>query len=246
VESDQAGRDPSSESAVPRETAQAPAAPPEAETLLGDHLPSLVRYADLLADAGVARGLIGPREVPRLWERHLLNCAVVADLFAPGSELVDVGSGAGLPGLVLAICRPDLHLVLAEPLLRRTTFLNEAVAALSLGNVRVERVRAEQMAGAVDAVTARAVAPLDRLARWTLPLLRPGGQLVALKGASAGAELQAALPVLEGLGARHWEVLELEVAPGFVPTRAVVVVAGRAVREGGPRRSAGAGKRRRA
>lgn len=217
-----------------------------AEALLGDHLPALVHYADLLADAGVLRGLIGPREVPRLWERHLLNCAVLAELFAPGSRLVDVGSGAGLPGIVLAICRPDLRVVLAEPLLRRTTFLNEAVAALSLDNVRVERVRAEQMAGDVDAVTARAVAPLDRLARWTLPLLRPGGRLVAVKGASAGTELQAALPVLEGLGARHWEVLEIEVAPGFVPTRAVVVVAGHSVREGGPRRNAGAGKRRRA
>jgi 16S rRNA (guanine527-N7)-methyltransferase len=207
---------------------------------------TLVHYADLLAGAGVVRGLIGPREVPRLWERHLLNCAVVAELFAPGSRLVDVGSGAGLPGIVLAICRPDLHVVLAEPLLRRTTFLTEAVDALSLDNVRVERVRAEQMSGEMDAVTARAVAPLDRLARWTLPLLRPGGRLVALKGASAGTELQAALPVLEGLGARHWEVLELEVAAGFVPTRAVVVVAGHAVREGGPGRNAGADTRRRA
>ena len=213
---------------------------------MGDRLPALVRYADLLADSGVVRGLIGPREVPRLWERHLLNCAVVADLFPPETRLVDVGSGAGLPGIVLAICRPDLHVVLAEPLLRRTTFLTEAVAALSLDNVRVERVRAEQMAGDMDAVTARAVAPLDRLARWTLPLLRPGGRLVALKGASAGTELQAALPVLVGLGARHWEVLEMEVAPGFVPTRAVVVVAGHGVREGGLRRNAGAGRRRRA
>jgi 16S rRNA (guanine527-N7)-methyltransferase len=238
--------DPPSGSAVPRETVRAPAPPPVAAALLGGHLPTLVRYADLLADAGVVRGLIGPREVPRLWERHLLNCAVVAELFAPGSRLVDVGSGAGLPGIVLAICRPDLHVVLVEPLLRRTTFLVEAVDALALDNVRVERVRAERMAGVVDAVAARAVAPLDRLARWTLPMLRPGGQLVALKGASAGTELQAALPVLEALGARHWEVLELEVAPGFVPTRAVVVVAGHAVREGGPRRNAGGGRRRRA
>jgi 16S rRNA (guanine527-N7)-methyltransferase len=246
MESDRAVGDPTSGSAVPRETARAPAPPPVAAALLGDHMSTLVRYADLLADAGVVRGLIGPREVPRLWERHLLNCAVVAELFSPRSRLVDVGSGAGLPGIVLAICRPDLHVVLAEPLLRRATFLIEAVDALSLGNVRVERVRAEQMAGDVDAVTARAVAPLDRLARWTLPLLRPGGRLVALKGASAGTELQAAVPVLEGLGARHWEVLEMEVAPGFVPTRAVVVVAGPAVREGGPRRNGGAGRRRRA
>jgi 16S rRNA (guanine527-N7)-methyltransferase len=205
----------------------------------------MVRYGDLLADAGVQRGLIGPREVPRLWERHLLNCAVVADLFGPSSTLVDVGSGAGLPGIVLAICRPDLDVVLAEPLLRRTTFLTEAVSVLGLDNVRIERIRAEQMAGGVDAVTARAVAPLDRLARWSLPLIRPGGRLVALKGASAHREVQAALPVLERLGARHWEVRELDVAPGFVPTRAVVVVAGRAVREGSPRRTVGASRRRR-
>jgi 16S rRNA (guanine527-N7)-methyltransferase len=205
----------------------------------------MVRYGDLLADAGVQRGLIGPREVPRLWERHLLNCAVAAGLFGPGSTLVDVGSGAGLPGIVLAICRPDLDVVLAEPLLRRTTFLTEAVSVLGLDNVRIERIRAEQMAGGVDAVTARAVAPLDRLARWSLPLIRPGGRLVALKGASAHREVQAALPVLERLGARHWEVRELDVAPGFVPTRAVVVVAGRAVREGSPRRTVGASRRRR-
>jgi 16S rRNA (guanine527-N7)-methyltransferase len=216
-----------------------------AAALLGEHLDAMVRYGDLLADAGVQRGLIGPREVPRLWERHLLNCAVAADLFGPGSTLVDVGSGAGLPGIVLAICRPDLDVVLAEPLLRRTTFLAEAVSVLGLDNVRIERIRAEQMAGGVDAVTARAVAPLDRLARWSLPLIRPGGRLVALKGASAHREVQAALPVLERLGARHWEVRELDVGRGFVPTRAVVVVAGRAVREGGSRRTVDASRRRR-
>jgi 16S rRNA (guanine527-N7)-methyltransferase len=170
---------------------------------------------------------------------------VAADLFGPGSTLVDVGSGAGLPGIVLAICRPDLDVVLAEPLLRRTTFLAEAVSVLGLDNVRIERIRAEQMAGGVDAVTARAVAPLDRLARWSLPLIRPGGRLVALKGASAHREVQAALPVLERLGARHWEVRELDVGRGFVPTRAVVVVAGRAVREGGSRRTVDASRRRR-
>jgi 16S rRNA (guanine527-N7)-methyltransferase len=222
-----------------------PTPPPVAADLLGERLDAMVRYGDLLADVGLHRGLIGPREVPRLWERHLLNCAVAADLFGPGSTLVDVGSGAGLPGMVLAICRPDLDVVLAEPLLRRATFLTEAVSALGLDNVRIERIRAEQMAGGVDAVTARAVAPLDRLARWSLPLLRPGGRLVALKGASAHREVQAALPVLERLGARHWEVCELDVAPGFVPTRAVVVVAGRAVREGGSRRTVGASSRRR-
>jgi 16S rRNA (guanine527-N7)-methyltransferase len=163
-------------------------------------LPAAARlgaFADLLADQGVTRGLIGPREVPRLWDRHLLNCAVVAD---PASGLVagrvvDVGSGAGLPGLVWAIVRPDLEVVLLEPLLRRAEFLTEAVATLGVGaRVHVARARAEDVARdgtwqSADVVTSRAVAPLDRLVRWSVPLIRPGGRLVALKGASATTEL---------------------------------------------------------
>lgn len=214
--------------------------------LLGDRLHLMERYAALLADVAVPRGLVGPREIPRLWERHILNCAAVSPLLPARTEVVDVGSGAGLPGLVLAIARPDLHLVLSEPLLRRSSFLTDAVITLGLANVQVRRIRAEDMTGSFDAVTARAVAPLERLARWTLPLLRPGGLLVALKGESAGRELHAAVPVLEGLGARTWRVRELDAGPGIVPTRVVVVESGRPVGQGRSRRPGTAQRRRRA
>jgi 16S rRNA (guanine527-N7)-methyltransferase len=160
------------------------------------------RFAHLLATEATVRGLIGPREVPRLWERHLLNCAVVADVLPQGATVADIGSGAGLPGLVLAIRRPDLAVTLVEPLLRRTTFLEEAVVELGLDHVEVVRARAEELAGrrSFDVVTSRAVAPLDRLARWSLPLVRPGGEMVAMKGSSAGAELESARPALRKLG----------------------------------------------
>jgi 16S rRNA (guanine527-N7)-methyltransferase len=197
-------------------------APPEAALVFGDALARAVRYAELLATDGVTRGLIGPRETDRLWDRHLLNCAVVAELLPdPGGqdhsdrepvELVDIGSGAGLPGVVLALMRPALHVVLLEPLLRRAVFLTECVAELGLENVTVLRARAEEKqtraAVAADVVTARAVAPLDRLAVLAAGLLRPGGQLLAIKGQSAAEELAAAKPVLTRLGVRSAEVLE--------------------------------------
>jgi len=153
----------------------------------------MTAYAHLLADAGVLRGLLGPREVPRLWDRHLLNCAVVAPALEPGAVVVDVGSGAGLPGLVWAVLRPDLDVVLVEPRQRRADFLTEAVATLGLAQVQVDRTRAEDAVGRyqADVVTARAVAPLARLLGWTMPLLRPGGRLLAFKGRSAAAELSA-------------------------------------------------------
>ena len=170
----------------------------------------LRQFEQILASDGVTRGLIGPREVDRLWERHLLNCAVVADpelgLVSPESLVADVGSGAGLPGLVWALVRPDIHVVLVEPLLRRATFLTEAVHGLGLTDrVDVTRARGEDLARdrrwkPVTVVTARAVAPLDRLIGWTVPLLAPGGRLVALKGASAEAELRAAAPVVLSAG----------------------------------------------
>ncbi|GAA0810553.1 ribosomal RNA small subunit methyltransferase G [Spirilliplanes yamanashiensis] len=171
--------------------------PPEfaepAERAFGDRLPEAIAYADLLATEGVIRGLIGPREAPRLWERHLLNCAVLSELIPPGASVLDVGSGAGLPGIVLAVARPDLHVTLVEPLARRTTFLTEAVDTLGLGaTVTVVRARAEEAAAqglTADVVTARAVAPLDRLAGWCLPLTAIGGRLLALKGSSATAEI---------------------------------------------------------
>lgn len=169
----------------------------------GDRLPVAERFAGLLRTDGISRGLIGPREAGRLWERHLLNCAAVAPALPTACTVADIGSGAGLPGLVLAIVRPELEVTLVEPLLRRATFLEEAVAALELPRVEVVRARAEELHGSwtVDVVTARAVAPLDRLGRWCLPLVRPGGVLLALKGERAAEELDQARPELSRWGA---------------------------------------------
>jgi 16S rRNA (guanine527-N7)-methyltransferase len=154
----------------------------------------------------VERGLLGPQEAARVWDRHLLNCAVVEALLPADARVVDVGSGAGLPGLALACARPDLHIDLVESLARRVTFLDEAVTALNLdGQVGVVRGRAEDRAvvgrvGAAPWVTARAVAPLERLARWCLPLLRPGGSLLALKGSQAAAEIDSAAAAIRRYG----------------------------------------------
>ena len=158
---------------------------------------------ELLADAGVQRGLIGPREVPRLWERHLLNCAVLSEVVPEGVTVCDVGSGAGLPGIPLALVRPDCEITLLEPLLRRTNFLQEVVELLGLDHVTVVRGRAEEVLGKlppVHVVTARAVAPLDRLAGWGVPLLRPYGEMLALKGDTAEEELKGARAALSKLG----------------------------------------------
>jgi 16S rRNA (guanine527-N7)-methyltransferase len=178
--------------------------------VFGDRLPLAIRYAELLATAGVERGLIGPREAPRLWDRHLLNCAVIGEVIPSGSAVIDVGSGAGLPGLVLAIARPDLRITLVEPLLRRAVFLTESIADLELSGVEVVRGRAEELAGKLSApvVTARAVAPLDRLARWCLPLVSAGGRLLAMKGSTAESEVlehDAALRRAGGGPARIFE-----------------------------------------
>jgi 16S rRNA (guanine527-N7)-methyltransferase len=170
---------------------------PEADavaSIFGDRLPLAERFAEHLATSGAERGLIGPREVPRIWERHVLNCAVVAELVPAGANVVDVGSGAGLPGIPLALARPDLRIVLVEPLARRVVWLREVVADLGVA-IEVERGRAEENVvrrrwEGADVVTARAVAPLARLAGWSLPLLRPGGLLLAVKGASAADEIE--------------------------------------------------------
>jgi 16S rRNA (guanine527-N7)-methyltransferase len=164
--------------------------------LFGDRQPLAERYEAWLAGAGTERGLLGPREVPRLWDRHVLNSAVVAPLLAAGESVVDVGSGAGLPGIPLALARPDCTFVLLEPLARRAAFLEEVVADLRLApQVSVVRGRAEEVVRAIgpfDVAVARAVAPLDRLAAWCLPLLRRGGRLLALKGERAADEVAAA------------------------------------------------------
>ncbi|MBK5308148.1 MAG: 16S rRNA (guanine(527)-N(7))-methyltransferase RsmG [Frankiaceae bacterium] len=213
---------------MPASVLQLPDVPAAAQSVFGDRLPLAVRYAALLAGPGVERGLLGPREAPRLWDRHLLNCAGLSELLEPGQDVLDVGSGAGLPGVVLGIRRPDVSIVLVEPLLRRATFLTEVVEDLGLDNVSVRRARAEELAGKalVDVVTARAVAPLDRLAAWTLPLLRSGGRLLALKGDQADAELGAGRPALRRAGAESAEVVTVGNAAEQTEARVVVVVRG--------------------
>jgi 16S rRNA (guanine527-N7)-methyltransferase len=187
----------------------------------------LRRYADWLAGAGTTRGLMGPREVPRLWERHILNSVALAELLPPKTRLVDIGTGAGLPGLAVACVRPDLHVELVEPLQRRTDFLLEVVADLGLADrVRVIRGRAEDAAvidtvGSSPFVTARAVAPLDKLVRWSFPLLQPGGTLLAMKGSTAEEEIAAHRPLLKRLRVEVCEVVECGVGLVEPPTRVV-------------------------
>lgn len=178
------------------------------ERVFGDRVDLAGRFAAHLTTSGVERGLIGPRETQRIWSRHILNCAVVGELISAESSVIDIGSGAGLPGLALAIARPDLHVTLVEPLERRTSWLHEVVADLGL-STRVVRARAEDVVGHEWAavVTARAVAALPRLAEWGLPLVEPGGQLLAIKGRSAADELASAATRLRRLGAVSFEVL---------------------------------------
>ncbi|MDW8804507.1 16S rRNA (guanine(527)-N(7))-methyltransferase RsmG [Streptomyces scabiei] len=206
------------------ESAELPPAPEQARDVFGDRYADAVRYAELLAEAGVQRGLIGPREVPRLWERHLLNCAVLSEVVPDGVTVCDVGSGAGLPGIPLALVRRDLKITLLEPLLRRTNFLTEVVELLGLDHVTVVRGRAEEVLGTlqpVHVVTARAVAPLDRLAAWGIPLLRPYGEMLALKGDTAEEELKSAASALSKLGAVETSVLH--VGEGVVDPLSTVV-----------------------
>lgn len=211
-------------------------------------LPRAEAYAALLADQGTVRGLIGPREVPRLWDRHLLNCAVLADLVPEDARVADLGSGAGLPGLVLALRRPDLRVTLVEPLLRRTTFLEEAVADLDLRNVEVVRARAEELHGTrvFDVVTSRALAPLDRLLSWSLPLTREGGQVLAMKGSTAEQELAGVGAALREHGVRTAEVVRVGADELLVATTVVRVEAGppRALPWGASSRPPGATRRR--
>ena len=209
-------------SEVPRET---PPVPVEARGVFSSEgLPLVERYAVLLATRGVDRGLIGPREVPRVWERHLLNCAALAPALPHHATLADVGSGAGLPGLVVALARPDLTVTLIEPLLRRTVFLEEVVAELGLENVAVVRGRADALHGQrrFDVVTSRAVAPLERLLAWSMPLVAPDGEMLALKGASVDEEVEAVRDTVTARGYAVPEVVVLGPEDG-PPVRAVRV-----------------------
>jgi 16S rRNA (guanine527-N7)-methyltransferase len=213
-----------------------PAPPAAAEAVFGAALPLAEQYVARLATDGVLRGLIGPREVPRLWERHILNSAAVAEAVPEGARVVDVGSGAGLPGIPLGLARPDVTLTLVEPMSRRVEFLDQVVADLARAREqdrrwRVVRGRAEERSvvsavGSVDVVTARAVAPLPRLVGWCRGLLRPGTQLVALVGARALEELPALIPELEAAGMRDVHPRAVGVSLGEAATTVVVMTRG--------------------
>lgn len=198
-----------------------------AETVFGERYPLAERYAALLAGPGVDRGLIGPRESDRLWERHLLNSAALGELVPDGARVLDVGSGAGLPGIPLALARPDLVIVLLEPMARRVVWLREVVAVLGLA-VSVHRGRAEdpgvrQELGGNDVVTARAVAPLGRLAGWSLPLVTPGGRLLAVKGASAEQEAARDVDAVRTAGGAAVEIVRCGATIVRPPTTVIVV-----------------------
>jgi 16S rRNA (guanine527-N7)-methyltransferase len=197
--------------------------------MFGERLPLAEQYVGVLATAGIERGLIGPNEAPRLWERHVLSCALVSDLVETDAAVCDLGSGAGLPGIPIAIRRPDVTVTLVEPLLRRSRFLEEVVADLALGNVEVVRARAERLHGQrrFPVVTARAVAPLERLLSWSLPLVEANGAVLAMKGRSAAEEVAAVQPALEGAGLAAAEVIVLDQQEFFSPSTVVRVEVGR-------------------
>lgn len=213
--------------------------------VFGERLDLAVQYVDHLADTGVAHGLIGPREVPRLWDRHLVNCALLTELLPAGAAVIDVGAGAGLPGIVVAIRRPDVSVTLVEPLLRRVRWLEGVLADLGLNRIEVRRGRAEELAGALIApyVTARAVASIDKLVRWSAPLLAPDGEILAIKGRTAPDELAQHQRLLAGWGVTG-EIIRLGsdvvdeptvVARLKVPDPTLVVTAGLRARIGSSR-----------
>ena len=192
-----------------------------AEDLFGQASPLIKRYVDILGIDGVVRGLIGPRETDRLWDRHVLNSVAITGLVRADADVVDVGSGAGLPGIPLALLRTDLRVTLLEPLLRRVTFLTETVEALGLTDrVRVVRGRAEEHAERYDVVVARALAPLSRLVPWCAPLRRSGGVILALKGRSAAEEVADAGPVLAATGLTV-EQLSVTAHPSLEPATVI-------------------------
>jgi 16S rRNA (guanine527-N7)-methyltransferase len=199
-----------------------------AEVVFKDRLDLAERYVGHLATSGMERGLLGPREVPRLWGRHVLNCAVVADLIPADAFVADVGSGAGLPGLTFALARPDLKITLIEPLERRVNWLNEVIEDLGLENVSVLRARAEAAVGQVkaDVVTARAVSALNKLAPLTIPLLEGRGEVLAIKGRSAAEELEKAAKVIRKLGGTETSVVSVGSALLEEPTTVVRIVVG--------------------
>jgi 16S rRNA (guanine527-N7)-methyltransferase len=218
----------------PLQNESVPEVPEAAVALFGDATDAAARYVAMLAGDGVVRGLIGPREVPRLWDRHVLNSAALAEVVPQGARVVDVGSGAGLPGVPLGLARPDLTLTLVEPMARRVEFLQDVVTELG-APWRVVRGRAEERSvvravGPVDVVTARAVAPLPRLVGWCRGLLSPGSQLIALVGARAAAEVPGLVPELEAAGMRDVHTRAVGVELGAAATTVVVMTRGGAPR----------------
>jgi 16S rRNA (guanine527-N7)-methyltransferase len=193
--------------------------------LFGPAWAAVAGFHAMLREEGVLRGLVGPREVSRLWERHLVNSSAVVPFLPEQGRIIDVGSGAGLPGIIIAAMRPEAEVVLLEPMERRTDWLTEVVDALGLDNARVVRGRAEDLVGEIegDAVTARAVAALDKLYGWTLPLLRVGGRLVAMKGGRAQVEVQDGAETGRRLGGGAAEIQVAPTLPGLDPTSVVLV-----------------------
>ncbi len=182
--------------------------PEAAEAIFGPQIKLARAYADMLAQDSDELGLLGPRELDKIWSRHILNSAVVAELVRPGQIVADVGSGAGLPGLPMAIVAPETRFVLIEPMDRRSSWLQEVVAELNLDNVEVIRARAEDLEpGQFDVVTARAVAALDKLLRLCVPLLKPGGRVIALKGSKAPEEIEAAKKLQKKLNIESFEIV---------------------------------------
>lgn len=224
------------------ETPEVPPTPSGAAAVFGDRLTAAETYVALLAGPGHAQGVVGPRELPRLWDRHVLNSAAIGEVLPAGATVVDVGSGAGLPGVPLALARPDLVITLLEPMARRVAWLERVVDELGLA-VTVVRGRAEERearrrCGESDVVTARAVAPIGRLATWTLPLVRPGGILAAMKGASAANEVERDLKEIRAAGGDDPRV----VSCGVGDAATTVVLVSRSERRGP---SPGSGRRAR-
>ncbi|GAA2519836.1 16S rRNA (guanine(527)-N(7))-methyltransferase RsmG [Rarobacter incanus] len=215
--------------ASPDQEGSEPAGADALKAFLGDAYEPMQQFAQLLIAHGEERGLIGPREIPRLWDRHLVNCSLLASVLPQSGRIADVGSGAGLPGIVIAIMRPNARVLLVESMVKRCEWLGEVSDRLGLSNVEVLNGRAEEYAGALeaDAVTARAVAALDKLTRWAMPLVHVGGEMVVLKGASAEQEIESAQKALRKFAARDAAVQELTGPPGYSDARIVRATRGR-------------------
>lgn len=236
-------RDGSTDNTGPIDAPTVPETPPAAVEVFGDRLAAAERYVALLAGPGHEQGVIGPRELPRLWDRHVLNSAAVGEVLPADASVVDVGSGAGLPGVPLALARPDLTITLLEPMARRVAWLERVVEELGLTSTTVVRGRAEERearrrCGESDVVTARAVAPIGRLVAWTLPLVRPGGILAAMKGASAASEVERDLKEIRAAGGDDPRVVRC----GVGDAATTVVLVSRSERRGP---SPGSGRRAR-